>query len=128
MARIDYTAGSVRLQGSTMTNVNDISLSLNGVDWDITAIGDPNVSQADITESYELTITANYDSADTAMSLCRAKFVGGSRTLTTVAYYEDATKYFGGSGLISSCSLTKTVGSFDKFTVTIKSNGTWSYT
>jgi hypothetical protein len=131
MARVDDTSGKVTIQGSTMTNVTDATLTMNGEDWDITAIGDSNPSEEDITETFELSITANYDPADTAMAAIRAKFVGGSRTLTSVAYYEGTNAgsgYFGGSALISSCSLTKTVGSFDKFNATLKSRGSWSYT
>lgn len=127
MARKDYTEGKLNVQNLTMNNVTEMSLTMNGVDWDITAIGDSNPSSEDITETFELSATTNYDPANAAQALIRAKFVGGSRTLTSAAYYQDGSNYISGSALITSCTLTKSVGSFDRMSFTLASRGTWSY-
>ena len=128
MARIDYTAGKLRVESNDMTNVTSMSINMTGEDWDTTAIGDANPSVEDVTEMYEIQVSANYDQADTAMVMVRNKFVGGSRTLTSLSYYEDSDNYFSGSALITSCSITKSVGGFDQFQATFRSNGTWIYT
>lgn len=127
MARSDYTVGKIVVQGSTMSDVTNQSLTMNGVDWDITAIGDANPSMAPVTEQYEIAITANYNASDTAQALIRAKFLGGSRTLTSAYFYQDGTNYIGGSALITNATITKSVGSFDQLNITLQSRGTWAY-
>jgi len=128
MARTTYNVGKVLIQGNTMSDVTQAQFTMNGEDWSITAIGDANPSEDDITETFQLQITANYNASNAAQALLLNKFMGGSRNLTSAAYYADATKYFSGSGLISSCNITKSVGGFDQLQATIKSSGTWSYT
>jgi len=128
MARKDYTVGKVSVEGNTVGQTTSAGLTMTGEDWDITAIGDDNPAMQDITETFEIQITANYDPTDAGQQMIRNKFIGGSRTLTSCAYYEDDSKYISGSGIVTACSLTKSVGSFDQLTATIRSSGTWSYT
>ena len=128
MARTDYTVGKLKIESDDMNNVTNASLTMNGENWDITAIGDDNPSQTEVTETFQISFTANYDAANAAQAAIRNKFIGGSRTLTSVAYYESDSKYISGSGVISSATLTKSVGSFDVLTGTIDSAGAWSYT
>ena len=127
MARVDYTAGKVQIESDVMSDVTSAGLTMNGENWDITAIGDNNPSMEDVTETFQLQITANYNPSDTAQASIRGKFLGGSRTLTSVRYYQDDTNYISGSALISTATLTKSVGGFDQLNVTIDSRGTWAY-
>ena len=127
MARTNYSVGKVTVEGNTVGDSQNATLNMTGVDWEKTAIGDANPSYEDVTEEFEISISSNYNAVDPGQAMIRAKFTGGSRTLTSCAYYEDATKSIAGSGLITACSLVKSVGTYDQFTATIRSSGTWSY-
>ena len=128
MARSDYTVGKLQIESDVMNNVQSMTCNMTGEDWDITAIGDENPSMEDITETFEIQFTANYDGTNAAQVAMRNKFVGGSRTLTSVAYYTTDSTYISGSGLITACSIVTSVGSFDQMQGTIRSAGTWTYT
>jgi len=128
MARKEYTAGKIKIESDDMSDVTSMSITMNGQDWDITAIGDANPSVEEVTETFEISFTANYNPTDSAQAACRNKFIGGSRSLTSLAYYEDASAYLSGSALLTSVALSKSVGGFDQLTVSATSRGTWSYT
>ena len=128
MARETFKAGKVTIESNDLSHTKDMSLSCNGEEVDLRAIGQTNPIPDPLSENWEISFTCDYDPDDSAQAALRNKYMGGSRTLTSVYYYEDGSHYVTGSAMISTLTLTKSVGNVDQLQCSIKSRGDWSYT
>lgn len=125
MAVKNYTGGKLSIEGTTIgyavnarvnTNVRTANTTIFDADWDdYTWTG----------KGWQMSFSCHHNPDDAGQAAFIAKWVGsGTPTLTSISYYEDATNGFTGSGIITSCEISKSVGAPDTLTGSVQGCGT----
>jgi len=120
-----HTQGSLKLNGSTVSNAGEATLTITINSADVTAIGESWERSLELAKGWELSFTCNYEPVDTAQAaVITASTSGNSATFTSIQLYDDASGVYAGTGcVLQSVGVTKAVGSPDKFNVSLKGNG-----
>uniref|UniRef100_A0A6M3IGS8 Tail protein n=1 Tax=viral metagenome TaxID=1070528 RepID=A0A6M3IGS8_9ZZZZ len=128
MAITKHTQGKFSVNTTQLTNAVDATVTINVNNADVTPIGTSWETVLVLHKGWEMNVSANYDAADTAQAAIITAFTTGASTFTSLTLYEDGTGNYVGSGIVTSASVTKSVGSPDKFTASFKGTGTLSHT
>ena len=125
-----HTEGSLKLNGSTVSQTGDATLTITVNSVPTTAIGESWERNLELSKGWELSFTCNYEPLDTAQAaVITAATSGSSTTFTAIALYDDLSGVYTGTGcVLQSVGVTKSVGSPDKFAVSLKGNGTLTRT
>lgn len=128
MAIIKHTQGSFKLNAVAVSDVVDATVSININSADSTAIGETWENVLVLARGWEMNISCNYNPTDTAQAALITAYTTGAGTFTSIALYEDGTGNYVGSGIVTSATVTKSVGSPDKLSASFKGTGTLSHT
>jgi len=128
MAIYKHTAGSFKVEASALNEIVDFSVNVTVNVADTTPIGVTWAENTELGKSWTMSITCNYDPDDTAQTALITAYTTGDALLTSIAAWGGATSNYAGSALITAATITKSVGSPDKFTATFTGRGTLSYT
>lgn len=130
MAIKTHLVGHLAVEGTTMDDLSDVTLSPEHGMASITAIGDAWEIDEPLSGSWTMSGTCNYDPADTVQAALQTAIVAGGSSLvkTSVDLWVDASNYWGGSAILTSCTITKSVGSVDKFNWAFKGRSAIAYT
>lgn len=123
MAQKVHTAGSFKVEGTAVGTVVDITTTINVGIGDTTPIGTSWETAVELAKNWEMSISCNYDPADAALAALITAYTSGDAALSSIGAYEDVSAFHGGSALLTSAVVTKSVGSVDKFTATFKGTG-----
>ena len=128
MAQKVHTAGSFKVEGTAVGTVVDITTTINLGMGDTTPIGTSWETAVELAKNWEMSISCNYDPADTAIAALITAYTSGDAALSSIGAYEDVSGFHGGSALLTNAVVTKSVGSPDKFTASFKGNGALTHT
>ena len=128
MAIYKHTAGNFTFGASALSEVVDWSVNVTVNAADTTPIGATWAENTELGKSWTMAITCNYDPDDTTMVSLISTMATGPALTTSLKAYGDATGNYAGSGLITAATVTKSVGSPDKFTATFQGTGALTYT
>jgi hypothetical protein len=128
MAIIKHTQGMFKANGVQVNETVDATVSVTVNSADVTAIGKSWEEVLVLHKGWEMNISCNYSPIDTAQAAIITAFTTGASSFTALSLFEDGTGNYVGSGIVTSATVTKSVGSPDKFAVTFKGNGTLSHT
>ena len=128
MAISTATVGKVVIGGTTVEDVVSASVSIDTGTADTTALSDSWGDVVATGKKWTLTVTINYDNADTAQAAMRTEWVSGDSVVATVEMWVDATNYLiATAALMSNFALAKSVGGADQLTVTYMGKAPLSY-
>jgi len=128
MAIKTYTAGKLVNNGTQIGNVGDFTLTINMGTEEKTSFGATWLDHSETIRGWSLSGTCYYDPADTAQVALRTAYTTGSATLSALQIWEDASHYYGGSGILTNATITKSVGSPDRLSISILGKPALTYT
>ena len=128
MAIKKFTVGKVTVNANELTGLVENSAPTFTINTgDTTAIGMTWRELISLGKSWSLSLTVKTYPANTAYTALRTEFMSGDGLITTLNVYEDATKYFTGSAILTQFAPTKSVGNVDSTAITFEGTGTPSY-
>ena len=123
------TGGALKVEGTALGSVIDMNLNITVATADVTAIAQTWDQVLELGRGWEMSATLNFDPADTAQAALITGFSsGGDCTFTSVTYNYATTGSFSASAVLTSASITKSVGSADKMAVSFKGAASLTYT
>ena len=122
MAILKPTVGSFRVEGATMADVVDITLNVTINTGETTPVGVSWAQVIELHKSWTASVSCNYNPTDTAQAAAVTGYTTGDATFTTLSFYEDASTNYAGSALLTGATVTKSVGSPDKLSLTYMGN------
>jgi hypothetical protein len=127
MAIKTYRVGRVLIEGSQIFSLDNAALSITRGMGEVTSIGDDWRDLVVLGGQATLSLTCSYNPVDGNQALLRTTLLNGS-TFGSVTMWEDTSHYFVCSAmLITTCNLTKAVGSVDKINFTLEAKGAVAY-
>ncbi len=123
MAQKVHTAGSFKVEGTAIGPLVDYTVNINVGIGDTTPIGTSWDEAVELAKNWDMSISCNYDPADTAIAALITAYTSGDAALSSIGAYEDTSAFHGGSALLTSAVVNKSVGSPDKFSATFKGTG-----
>ena len=130
MAIATFKLGKLEIEGTSITNLISGTGTVTHNVEDTNPIGSSWRAGTVLGGEWEVSLEAHYDPAATAQAALVTNFItgGDSCILTTVALYALAASYaLTGSAIITNATISKTHGSADKLSVTLRGNGTPTY-
>jgi len=129
MAKRTFKTGSVKIAAVTLNYVRDASYTVEEDQEVDTAIGQSWESVTALVRRWRLDVTADYNPEDPAQLTLITAMTSGATALSAISFYDNASAYFTGSGVITSLNVRKAVGSMDKLVVSFRNqNVAASYT
>jgi len=128
MAIYTHKAGNFTIAASAISELVDWTVNATINVADTTPVGVTWAENTELGKNWTMSISCNYDPDDTVMVALISAYVSGPALMTSLHCYGDATGNYGGSGIITSATITKSVGSVDKFTATFQGTGALGYT
>jgi len=129
MAIKTYRVGKVLIEASQIFSLDNATLNITMGAGETTGIGEDWRDMVALGKQATLNLTCSYNPSDGAQAMLRTEFMTGDGALSAVQMWEDASHYFAASGmLVTTCNITKTVGSVDKVSFTLEAKGAISYT
>ena len=127
MAIIKPTAGKFSVETSDMADVIDITLTLDIDNWEITSIGKTWKESIEGHKGWGVNVTCNYNPSDTAQAAAITGYTSGDASFSSVNVYETSSVSHSGSALLTSATVTRSVGSPDKLTLSYRGNSTLAH-
>jgi len=122
MAVLKPTAGKFSVEGSAMSHVVDMTLSIDIGTGDITPIGVSWNQVLELQKGWSIAVVCNYDPTSSGQAAAVTGFTTGDATFTSINFYEDASTSLAGSAILTSATITKSVGSPDKLNLSYTGN------
>lgn len=128
MAISTATVGKVVIGGTTVEDVVSATIAVETGNADTTALSDTWGDVEPTGKKWNLSVTMNYNNADTAQAAMVTEWHSGDSVVATVEMWVDATNYYiATAGLISNCTLAKSVGGADQLTIAIMGKAPLAY-
>ena len=127
MAILTSKVGKLQIGDSVLGVVQNATLSVTIDVAETTELGDTWKTNLALGKSWTLAASLLYDSANSGQALMRTEFMTGDGEVTGLKMYEDATKYFSGSAIITSFGITKGINAADTLSVSFVGDSTLSY-
>ncbi len=119
MSGISHITVSEYISGTLTVTINTGDTSSIGTAWE---------AAVELGKGWEISAEMNYNPTDPGQALMMAKYLSQGSSFPNVQFYEDATGVHAGTALLTSAVITKSMGSVDKISVTLKGDGTLGYT
>lgn len=128
MAQRHGMQGKVLIEGASITELVDFTLNINSGVAESNKIGGTWTRSTYLSRKASASISCNYDPDDTVIAALITGFTTGDVEFSSVALYDNASAYFGGqSAILTSASVTKSYGGYDKFTASFDYKETLTY-
>ena len=122
--------GKLLIEGASMTELADATLTINSKVAEADKIGGTWTRSTSLTRKASFSFTANYDPTDTVQAALVTGFTSGDVEFSGLSFYDNASAYFGDTSvIITSASITKSFGGYDKLTCSFdfkEAVGSWS--
>jgi len=130
MAIKTHMVGKLNVEGTEMGELSEATLGTEHKLADITPIGVAWDLDEPLSGSWTISGSCNSDPADTVQAALRTAILAGGSSLvkTSVDLWVDASNYYGGSAILTSATITKSVGAVDKFSWSFKGRSALVYT
>jgi len=120
--------GHMDVEGTSMAEIADITLNINSGVAEANKIGGTWTRSTYLSRKASVSVTANYDPADTVQAALITGFTTGDVEFSDLTFYDNASAYFGGqSAILTSASITKSYGGYDKFACSFDYKETLTY-
>jgi len=127
MAVKTFKVGKVSIDTDDMGECDNATLTITFDIGETTELGDTWKEQLALGKSWNLSVSAKYNPANTAQADMRTEFISGDGAIADIRMYEDDTIYFSGAAVITSYNITKSVNAMDILSMTFEGNGALSY-
>ena len=128
MAIRTYVTGKLTNNGTAIGGMRDGSLAVDIGTEEVTKFSATWRDHLETVRGWTIQGSCAYNPADTAQAALRTAYTSGTAVLSAIAFWEDASHYFGGSGILTNATVSKSVGSPDRFNFSILGKTTLSYT
>jgi len=130
MSKRSPMVGSCKIEGTSLAN--DVEFTVNVVQntTDSATIGDVWAEPVALGKSWGGHVGGNYDPEDTALAalITAAKSATYDELhMTAIALYDNASAYYSGSCIITNVTVTKSMGTMDRFDFDFEGIGAITY-
>ena len=127
MAVNTYKVGKVAIMDVAIGYCRSGTLSINQDIEDVSAIGSTWHTKAALGKSWSVSVELQYESTNALQAEMRTELIGGDGETTGLRFYEDGTKYFAGTAMLTSWTQGKSVDGVDTVSASWEGSGALTY-